>query len=97
MMDSEIQDIVDSLRSDGWLVIIKAMPQGHSFRIPGATSEYDAPHEPKDVLEGKTVVEAHDMKYRYSSTDKYRGDRTGVGSNVLEALQSLQKHIAMRP
>lgn len=33
---------MQTLRRKGWLVVLKAMPKGRSFIIPGSRSEYDA-------------------------------------------------------
>jgi hypothetical protein len=49
---------MQSLRDAGWLVVLKAMPKGHSHIIEGGVSEYDAPCKDKKVGKGQWSCEA---------------------------------------
>lgn len=52
---------MQALRDAGWLIVLKAMPKGHSYTIEGGASEYDAPCKDKKVGKGQWSCEAHPM------------------------------------
>lgn len=63
-----VKHIAPRLREQGWLVILKWMPKEFPFIIPGARSEYDAPHDDTELWHGKVVVELEYMR-RYEERD----------------------------
>lgn len=75
--------VAPRLRDLGWLVVMKWMPKEFPFTIPGATSEYDAPHDNTYQWHGKVVVELSYMK-RYEKSEREKG-RLFVRSPVVVA------------
>ena len=56
-------DLLEQLRSEGWCVVIKALPDCLPFVIEGARSEYDAPCEDQHVGHGKWCCEVQWMRW----------------------------------
>lgn len=69
-------EVVEKLRSDGWLVTVKSMPPRSSFIIQGSNSEYDAPRPDRLVGKGKVLCEAHWMG------DGFRHDAWAISDTV---------------
>lgn len=72
-----------ALRDSGWLVVLKAMPDGHFHVIQGARSEYDAPCDDMPVGEGKWSCEAMWMGKAPMA------DMWGLGETGREALRKV--------
>lgn len=59
----EILNTMESLRDDGWIIVLKVLPREMAYVIEGSRSEFDHPHPDKHVGKGKWYVEASDGWY----------------------------------
>jgi len=85
------------LKDDNWLIVLKGMPKNFGYWIPGAQSEYDAPHKDKfGVWKGKWVCEAEDMERLQGTSLKYRGRPSAVGNSPYEVLKKVWNQIHER-
>ena len=75
--------VVEKMRLDDWLVIVKAMPERFGYLIEGSRSEYDAPCEDRYVLHGKYVCNLENMRRDFHHL---RIVRPGIGSTAPEAI-----------
>jgi len=75
---------MEKLRSEGWLVLIKALPDNLPWVIPGNCSEFDAPCPDKLIERGKWAVEISWMRRK-----GYRSPHDAFGDSPQEALARL--------
>jgi hypothetical protein len=77
---------LEQLRSQGWCVAVKALPDHKPFVIEGGHSEYDAPCEDKLLWHGKWVCEVQWMRWGDTSETRYRCGTVMAGDTPEQAV-----------
>lgn len=78
-------DIMESLRADGWCVVLKCLPYDKAFVIEGGRSEFDTPSEDVQIGQGKWCAEVQDM----GTTGTWRHSEWAIDQDALEAMSKL--------
>ena len=84
-----IEQQMEELRVDGWLVTLKVMPHKVPYIIPGGISEYDQGNVDREVWHGKWVTELMCMNRELGREPSYRGRFAGNGDNAIEAIRDV--------
>lgn len=89
---------LERLRSQGWCVVVKALPDNEPFVIEGSRSEYDAPCPDRRLWHGKWVCEVQWMRWGDTPETRYRCGTCMAGDTpeqaVAEACRILQEREA---
>jgi hypothetical protein len=89
---NELINLVDQLRGDGWMVVLKAMPEGTPFIIQGSHSEYDAPHPDIKLGAGCWCCEVFDMRDRSRNSEAALDvDPAGAVQRVIDLIASRKR------
>lgn len=84
----EILNTMETLRDEGWIIVLKVMPREMAYLIEGSRSEYDAPCPDKHVGKGKWCVEASDGWYLTGKEGhRMRSGGFVMGDTAIEAMR----------
>lgn len=77
-------DLMESLRVEGWCVVIKCLPDNLPWLAGGSRSEYDARYPDTAVSKKKWCSEA-----QWLGKGEHRHSAFGFGETPLEAMKAL--------
>ena len=77
---------LEQLRSQGWCVVVKALPDRQPFIIEGGHSEYDATCEDTKLWRGKWVCEVQWMRWGETPETRYRAGTAMAGDTPEQAV-----------
>lgn len=76
--------MIETMRDQGWCVVLKCLPKDVAWIIEGSRSEYDAPCPDRSVAPNTWCCEAQWMKH-----DSYKPTCTALKETAFEAVKTV--------
>lgn len=89
----ELLNIMHQLRSEGWCVVLKCLPETEGWIMEGGMSEYDAPSETVKIGVGTWCFEATDVTW---PNNRYRHSAFVLNKDPLLAAKAVQAELLKR-
>lgn len=90
----DVFGVIEGLREDGWLVVLKCVPNCVKWVFQGSVSEFDAPCPDRHVGGFDWACEVKDMETK--DGHRYRGDFYALAATPDQAVKGVVDQISSR-